>query len=567
MTSLSVTLNALVGIAYLAIATLISRGLVQTGQVRTNGLAVATAAIFFSCSGGHFLHAVHLAAAGSAGAALVDWHMIVWDAGTVVIALTFLALRRQYGALTGSPRMFDDHTQRARELRLRQQAYRDDVTGLPNRAAFTGELEQRLRRTPHDRPALALLLLDFDGFKHINDSLGHAAGDDLLRRAAERLRHVMRPGDFIARLGGDEFTMILPELHDPRDAGRAAERILAVLRKPFELGPHGVHVTASIGIAFRDESHESSFDEGTELLRQADIAMYRAKRDGKDRYAAFRESMSQEVEDELTLANELRVALDSGGIGVEYQPVVEMDGGEVIGFEALARWYEGGEPRCTERLIAVAEDSGLIVPLGYLVLQRACRQLASLKEEHGAGAMPWVSVNLSSRQIEDTTLPEYIEGLLDRADVPPDRLLVEVTERVAVSDDDALSETLRGLRLLGVRIAIDDFGTGFSSLGAIARLNADVLKIDRSFVAGLSNGDATTAVVRTVLELGRVLDLEVIAEGIESGVQARGLRHMGCRLGQGFYFGRPAAPDVARRFANAAVLAPAELASPITPAA
>jgi diguanylate cyclase (GGDEF)-like protein len=489
MVVLTLTLNALLAVACLAIAASIGRGLARTGQLTGNRLGVATMAIFLCCAGGYALRAVHVGSVDPGGA----WDVAVWDTGTFAVALGFLVMRRQHGGLGDSPLMFDDRERRVAEERLRERASRDEVTGLANRAAFTDELARCLRR---GNTHLALLLLDFDGFKQVNDTLGHAAGDEVLRSAADRLRAAMRPGDLIARLGGDEFTIILGGV-DGLDAALAAERVLVALRDPFEVQGQRIRMTSSIGIAVRLAGDDlDGAEAGADLLRRADIAMYTAKRDGKDRHATFQQQMDEEVRERVALESELRTALDSSEISVEYQPIVDLASAQVVGFEALARWRRDEVSIPAERFIPVAEDTGLIVPLGYLVLQRACRQLAALVEENGHEATPWVSVNLSSRQLEDPVLADHVEGLLAFCGVPADRLVVEITERTAISDKAAVREALCALRFLGVRIAIDDFGTGFSSLSAVADLEADILKIDRSFIAGLVTRPAAQAVVR-----------------------------------------------------------------------
>ncbi|HEX2207981.1 MAG TPA: EAL domain-containing protein [Longimicrobium sp.] len=428
--------------------------------------------------------------------------------------------------------MVENITERkAMEARLRHEANHDALTALPNRTLLQERLAEAARRGRDER--FAVLFLDLDRFKVINDSLGHLAGDELLRAVAARLRACARPGDTVARFGGDEFVLLLDGVGDEAEAARRAEEIQAALVAPVDVGDYEVFTSASIGIALAggDDSRRPEH-----LLRDADAAMYRARTLGAERHAVFDRSMHAEALRRLQLETELRRAVDRGEFRVFYQPVVELETGLTRGWEALVRWEHPERGRVgPDEFIAAAEDTGLIVPLGRWVLGQACRQLRLWQDGDGAGEPLFVCVNLSARQFQDPRLLAEVEAAVTEARLPPGSLKLELTESTVMRDPQAASALLRRLRALGIQIYLDDFGTGYSSLSHLHQLPLDGLKIDRSFVRGTID----SAVVQTILTLAHSLGVGVVAEGIEEAAQLAALRAMGCRLGQGFLFSRP----------------------------
>jgi diguanylate cyclase (GGDEF)-like protein/PAS domain S-box-containing protein len=418
------------------------------------------------------------------------------------------------------------------EEQLRHQAFHDPLTGIPNRALFMDRLEHALTRSRRGGPGLAILFLDLDDFKAINDGLGHAAGDHVLKTVAERLGLCLRTSDTAARMGGDEFAIVLEDIADASEAQALGQRVQDALRRPMAWNDDGVVVRASIGIA----DYASPEQTATQLLRNADLSMYVAKARGKDRIVTFEASLHDATIDRLELKTDLYLAMERGEFCLFYQPVVELNTGEICGLEALLRWRHPsrGLVGPTE-FIGLAEESGLIVPLGRWVLAEACRQARSWQDVLKGRAMP-VSVNVSGRQIDDPSLLGDVARALEESGLAAEHLTLEITESVLMEDVDAAVRTLRALKDLGVLIAIDDFGTGYSSLSYLHRFPVDILKIDRSFVMTLGGGDAQAALVRSILALSKSLGLEAIAEGIEQPSQLDQLRSFGARLGQGFYF-------------------------------
>jgi len=419
---------------------------------------------------------------------------------------------------------------------LSYRALHDPLTGLSNRVLFLDRLDHALIRRPLDRAHIAVLFVDLDRFKLINDSLGHDVGDDLLVAVAARLQVCLRPEDTIARIGGDEFTVLLDEVVDVTDAVRIADRMAEALQRPFALGAHETVVTASIGIVLGTCARDRPAD----LLRDADIAMYRAKQGGKARYAVFDPQMSADVLRRLALEVDLRRALVCGEFRVYYQPTVDLDTDRIVGMEALVRWEHPERGLVSPAaFIPLAEETGLILPLGRWVLQGACHQARAWQMEHPTDPPLTISVNLSGRQFQHPELVDEIEHALRETELPACSLVLELTESILMEDAESNIASLRRLKSLGVQIAIDDFGTGYSSLGYLKRFPVDILKVDKSFVDRLGQDAKDTAIVRTVIGLARSLGLQVTAEGVETHEQLAILRSMGADLGQWYYLSPP----------------------------
>ncbi len=430
----------------------------------------------------------------------------------------------------------DITARRALEERLLVQAFHDDLTGLANRALFKDRLEHALARRAQNRRLVGLLYLDVDRFKTVNDSFGHTAGDALLQAIANRLRSVLRPEDTIARLGGDEFAVLVEDVRLPDETLALAERILAAFDAPFELVGRKITVHSSIGVVVASTGERT----GDELLRDADVAMYRAKVGGRGSYALFEPSMQAEVAARMELESDLRHAVEKELLTLAYQPIVTLPGGRIVGVEALARWVDpdrGDVPPLV--FIPCAEDSGLIVALGRWVLRRACADVAGLRRSSPAAGELRLSVNISPRQLSDPDFVRDVFGALRDTGLPAAALDLEVTESVVLDCGEEGIARLRVLRAAGVGVALDDFGTGFSSLGNLRTLPIDQLKVDRTFVAAMLEGGVETALVEAVVRLGAALGVAVVAEGIEDPRVAERLAHLGCPLGQGFLFGTP----------------------------
>ena len=425
---------------------------------------------------------------------------------------------------------------KAYERELTRLAFHDALTELPNRALFLDRLEQALARAERHQRSMAVLFLDLDNFKVVNDSLGHEAGDQLLAEAAQRLRSTLRTEDTAARFGGDEFAVLLEEVGGEAAAVAAAERIAASLDAPIPLDRREMFASFSIGVALSAPGRDSA--EG--LLRNADLAMYRAKADGKARHAVFDPSMTAGAMERLDLEAGLRRALDHDEFRVVYQPILDLASGRIREVEALVRWEH---PRrglvSPAQFIPIAEETGLIVPIGAWVLREACRQTRAWQDRCPTEAPLVVGVNLSARQFQEPGLVAHVAATLRDTDLDATSLKLEITESVIMRDADSTVTTLRELKALGVGLAIDDFGTGYSSLSYLKRFPIDTLKIDRSFVDGLGREANDTAIVQSVVALARSLNLAVVGEGIETPEQLAQLRSLGCGRGQGFYFSRP----------------------------
>jgi diguanylate cyclase (GGDEF)-like protein/PAS domain S-box-containing protein len=420
----------------------------------------------------------------------------------------------------------------------------DPLTGLPNRALFVERLSRALMRTRRnpDEYLIGVLFLDLDRFKVVNDSLGHLAGDRLLITMAQALQSCVRPADMIARFGGDEFAVLLDNMNDVNDAIRVAERVQKALHGHFDIEGAEVFTSVSIGIA----ASTTGYDTAEDLLRDADTAMYRAKAEGRSRYEVFDAAMRAQVMEQLEVESDLRRAVERNELVLHYQPVVCLRTGRLLGFEALVRWMH---PRRglvrPDSFIAVAEETGLILPLGYWVLGEACRQMRLWHDEFRGDTPPRVSVNMSARQFVDDGLLAKVREILDETRLVPHHLNLEITETVIMESAGRGAETLAALRSLGVRLHLDDFGTGYSSLSYLHQFPVDALKIDRSFVSKLGTGGESNALIRTILTMARNLEIAAIAEGVETVEQLAHLRALGCDQAQGFYFAEALDPESA----------------------
>jgi diguanylate cyclase (GGDEF)-like protein len=423
------------------------------------------------------------------------------------------------------------------EAKLQHIAFHDSLTGLPNRRRFQEHLAQMLERArtePERR--FGLMFLDFDRFKLINDSLGHAVGDEFLVAVARRIQNHMRPQDVVARLGGDEFAVLAEDLDGERYAVTLAERLLDVLRQPLQIAGNDIVTSASIGITFSGMNYSTP----AEMLRDADTAMYKAKTSGKARYALFDSVLHTEVANRMRLEGELRRALAGGELSVAYQPLFELASGRVTGFEALARWNHpelGAISPAT--FIPVAEDAGLMLPLTDFVLRTACGQLHEWQSRDGRFAELNMHVNVSGNDIAHPSLVSRVNAAIVEARLQAQHLTLELTENILMARLEAALPTLAELRRLGVGLSVDDFGTGYSSLRHLSTLPVNSLKIDRAFVAEMQRGSNEAAVVRGIVLLGNSLGKAIIAEGIETAEQLEQLQGMGCTAGQGFHLSTP----------------------------
>ncbi|MFL6276380.1 MAG: putative bifunctional diguanylate cyclase/phosphodiesterase [Blastocatellia bacterium] len=437
-----------------------------------------------------------------------------------------------------------DITDRKRaEAQLIHDAYHDALTGLPNRSWFTEQLGQALSAARSDpRAGFAVLFLDLDRFKIINDSMGHLFGDQLLINTAERLKASVRPGDKIARLGGDEFTVLMSGLTESAEVIQIVERIQREVSLPFVLNGFETFTTASIGIALS----ELGYDKPEELLRDADTAMYQAKSLGKAQHVIFDKRMHLRALNLLQLESDLRRAIDRGEFRVQYQPIISLSNGTLSGFEALVRWHHPERGLISpDEFISVAEETGLIVPLGKWVLAEACGQMKLWEARFGADLPLLMSVNLSSRQFMDANLLDQILQIVAETRIDPRKLKLEITESVVMENIEVATQMLNQLRAIGVGLSIDDFGTGYSSLSYLHRLPINTLKIDRSFVSRMNDQNENYEIVRTIVLLAQNLGLGIIAEGVETIEQVARLAELKCDHGQGFFFSRPIDADSA----------------------
>ena len=420
---------------------------------------------------------------------------------------------------------------------LQFETFHDGLTRLPNRALFLDRLDHALSQTHRQPRPVAVLLLDLDDFKTVNDSLGHGAGDELLAAVAKRLADVTRAADTLARLGGDEFGVLLESGTMPQAAEKAAARIIESLDPPFPLRAAEVTVGASIGIAVRQAGALTS----ESLLRDADLAMYLAKRNGKNRYERVRPGMQDEALKHLTLITDMRESLDRGDFRVFYQPIVAVPAGTPRGVEALVRWQH---PRfgllSPAEFVSMAESTGLILPLGKWVLTEACRRASAWRQAGSVDDDFYVSVNLSPRQLADPALVADVAQALGDSALPPNALVLEITEGTLMLEFDAGLACLKNLKKLGIRLALDDYGTGYSSLNRLGRIPVDIVKIDKTFIDSVASSSQARALVQSILDVTHAMGMISIAEGVERKDQARALAQLGCDSVQGYFFGKPA---------------------------
>ncbi len=449
------------------------------------------------------------------------------------------------GKVDGEVVVFQDITERrALEEELRQQTVTDFLTGLGNRNAFKAALHAALE---HARRAsgchVALMFIDLDHFKRINDNLGHEIGDLLLKAVAHRLREQVRAYDVVSRLGGDEFTIVLGDLEFPEDAATVARKILNALRQPFALGEDlDVAVGASIGIATYPECGEDI----ESLMRTADVAMYQAKRDGRNLYAFYQPEMNSRGHGALMLEQALRLAVENEGFKLHYQPQVDLKTGCMVGLECLMRWNHGDQPIEPSVFVPILEDTGLMVRAGQWVFAAGCRQRVEWGNRLPSNCT--IALNVSARQFADKFLVQAIHRVLEQYELPPSQLELELTESILMTNTDATRAVLKALKGMGIRLSVDDFGTGYSSLAYLKQFPLDALKIDKQFIKHLTTSDKDAAIATSIIQLAHNLELKVVAEGVESAEQVDALQRLGCDIAQGYYFGRPMPADAVPSF-------------------
>jgi diguanylate cyclase (GGDEF)-like protein/PAS domain S-box-containing protein len=481
------------------------------------------------------------------GSSTLEVRLLHKEGHTLWAQLSASLVRDEQGQPLRLVYQVQDITERKRaEEQLLHAAYHDSLTGLANRSLFTDHLRLAMERARrHDDHLFGVLFMDLDLFKNVNDSLGHAHGDQLLLAVSERLQKCVRPEDTVARFGGDEFAILLNSIENSIDVIRTAERIQQMISQPFTLGHHEIFTTASIGITLSS----LGYAEADELLRDADTAMYRAKAIGTGRYEVFDKVMHARAVTALKLENDLRRAVENEEFRILYQPIVNTESGNVAGFEALIRW-EHPERGLTSpaEFIAAAEETDLIIAMGEWVLSKACHQAQQWQRQFPRDEQLFISVNLSGKQFTQRDLVEVVERTLRESGLPPRCLKLEITETILMENAELAISMLKRLRTLGVQLGIDDFGTGYSSLSYLHRLPVNTLKVDRSFVGRMDEAAEYREIVRTIVSLAHTLGLDVVAEGVETAAQWSQLSALNCEYSQGYFFAKPLSDDAASKY-------------------
>jgi diguanylate cyclase (GGDEF)-like protein len=430
--------------------------------------------------------------------------------------------------------MIDVTERKQAEERIYHMAHHDALTGLPNRVLIQDRINQLIAQARRNRNMVAVLFIDLDNFKQINDSLGHQTGDTVLNMVADRLRGCLREGDNIARLGGDEFVLTLPVRSAHHDVALVAQKVLDALNLSFVVDNRELHISCSIGVSL----FPTDGKDAEALMRTADTAMYHAKEKGRNNYQFFTQELNTAVRQRMSLEIQLRQAWEQGEFVVYYQPQIDLQSGAIFSAEALLRWHrKGAQPISCAEFISVAEETGLIVPIGEWVLREACKQLGRWRSDGHPDLR--IAVNLSARQFYQANFQDKIARILDETGTPVDALELEITESMLMKPHEEILTCLKRLNAMGVHLSVDDFGVGYSSLSYLQRFPVDALKIDRSFVNGINEDPNDTAIVAAILALAQSLHLKVVAEGVENPGQAEFLREHGCQAAQGFYYSKP----------------------------
>jgi diguanylate cyclase (GGDEF)-like protein len=457
----------------------------------------------------------------------------------------------------------DISERKAFEEQLTHQAFHDPVTGLANRALFAERVRHAIARTRREHQSVAVVFLDLDDFKTINDSLGHAAGDEVLAEVAKRLATSIRATDTAARFGGDEFALLLEDIDGVQEAADTADRVLEALAQPLPVAHKELSLRCSIGISVVSQGTPAGAEE---LIRDADAAMYRAKRDGKGSYRLFEPEMHEGVLARLELRTDLQRAIATEQLELYYQPVVRIHDGSISGVEALLRWRHPERGMIPpDQFIPLAEETGLIIPIGRWVLREGCRHARRMRDTLPPEAGLTMSINLSVKQLQHSDVIADVRDAVEEAGIEPAALTLEITETVLMADTDLAVTRLQELKALGVNLALDDFGTGYSSLSYLSRFPVDILKMDRSFLTDGATPEMS-GLASAVLALGTTLQLDVVAEGIEQPEQWTSLRDLGCEFGQGFFFARPMNAEAALEHLAAAILGEGPVATDLSSA-